>query len=92
MTVFSDTLAFDFTHTVLTLAFVPVVMGIIAAAVAMVRDPKSSSTIALGSGRHGPRPRWENRHGLRHRRPTWMSDQHGSDRRHPTGPLSVRNS
>jgi len=91
MTVFTDTLAFDFTHTVLTLAFVPVVMGVIAAAVAMVHDLRSSSTIAFGSGRHGQGPRWENRHGLRRRRPSWMSDQHGGDRRHPAGPLSIRN-
>jgi hypothetical protein len=92
MTVFADIWAFDFTHAVLTLTVVPVVMGLVAAAVAMVRDPKGSSTLIPGCGRRGTGPRWENRHGLRHRRPSWMSDQHGRWTSRPQRPMKPNRS
>jgi hypothetical protein len=74
MTVLADPLGFDPAHT-MTLTFVPLLVGLVAAAFAMLRHPGRTSDLMLSSGMHRTGRVWDIRHGWRHRRPSWMTDR-----------------
>jgi hypothetical protein len=77
MTVFAETLTFDFAHTALVLVSVPVFVGLAAAAFSFVRGLSDRSIdLVFGSRARGTAPMWDVHHSrLRHRRPTWMTDR-----------------